>query len=783
MIRIYESDFQPLEERQVSKLDIKEILQSVDSIKPKTKYLADRDKPLPEYSGLSANELHHIFDVMIKSRRILIEEKLLTRRGECYFFIGSSGKELVDACTGYFLRPNDPYFGYYRNKTFDIYRGIDIHQKMLEAIGDPRSSSTAGMMQHAHSAHLKESILPQASPTGSHALEAAGTGDAITNQSPISKISRFPGGRWPHDAITYCCIGEGSSSEAEFARAVFYSVFNKSRNIFAIYNCGWAISVSVEEQFPDGDPTTPFEGFKRFGLRIDHFDGTEIKETLQHLKKNVEYCRKGDGPVLSEIRIVREESHSGSDDQSFYMSIEEQKWHYTNDPILKTARLLIEDGILTADQVKDIYAKYDEEVSRISAEVVADRKLKTKEHILKLVNSYDFDRAKKRWKTIVDSYHGDRKADYKKYQEIGARRTADLPEEQGSMTMRMAINNALFDIFTLTTDAIIFGEDVADFSGKMKHNLEQQKKLKGKGGVFLVTQGMQRAFGEKRVFNTPLDEAGILGRAVGHSYQGRLAMPEIQFLDYMSPAYQQLKDRIATLYQRSGGEEHADIVVRCTYGGYKQGAGSFWHSEANLGTFMNFPGLHIVIPSNSEDAVGLLRTAVSCGDPVLFCEPVALYNRREWDGVKIERPYPALDFMLPFGKAKIYNEENSDLAIISYGITLPMSLRAAELLAEKGIKAKVVDLRTVKPLDIDTIRKVATECGRVLIISEDRFFGGAGPTISAAITSSDAIGYLDAPVGMITAIEARVAYGPDGDRACLPQIEEIIAEAEKVMAY
>jgi 2-oxoisovalerate dehydrogenase E1 component len=390
-------------------LDIKEILQKVDEFTTAGDYIADRDKPLADYAGLSANELAHIFDIMIKSRRILLEEKLLTRRGECYFFIGSSGKELVDACAAHLLRPNDPFFGYYRNKTFDIYRGIGIRQKMLEAIGDPRSTSTAGMLQHAHASHPKESIMPQASPTGSHALEAAGVGSAIVNPTPISDISRYPGGRWPQDAITYCGIGEGSTSEAEFARAVFYSVFDKTRNIFAIYNCGWAISVAVEEQFPDGDPTSPFEGYKRFGLRIDHFDGTEVKETLRHLKDDIEYARSGKGPVLIEIRIVREESHSGSDDQSFYMAIEEQKWHYTNDPILKTAKVLVEDGVLTPEQIKDIYAKYDEEVSRIAGEVVADRKLKDKEHVLKLVSSYDFEKAKDRWNRIIENDDGDQR--------------------------------------------------------------------------------------------------------------------------------------------------------------------------------------------------------------------------------------------------------------------------------------------------------------------------------------------------------------------------------------
>lgn len=764
-------------------MDIKEILQQVETYDKVGKYITDRDKPLKDYAGLSAKDLEWIFDTMIKSRRILIEEKLLTRRGECYFFIGSSGKELLDACTGFLLRQDDPFFGYYRNMTIDLTRGIDIRQKMLEAIGDPRSSSTGGMIQHHHAAHAKESILPQASPTGAHALEAAGLGEAIKNPTPISQQARYPGGRWPKDAVVYTAIGEGSTSEAEFARAVFYSVFDKTRNIFSIYNCGWAISVSVEEQFPDGDPTSPFEGYQRFGLKIDHFDGTEIKEVLKHQKENIEYARSGKGPVLSNIRVVREESHSGSDDQSFYMALAEQKWHYTNDPILKAAKVLIEDGVLTADQIKGMYEKYDAEVSKISAEVVADRQHKTRDFVLSLVTDYTYDKAKARWQKYVNAYKGDRKKEYKKYHEMGARPSPELPETLGPMTLRRAINYALFDTFLITPDVILFGEDVADFSGKMKFNTEEQKILKGKGGVFLVSQGLQRAFGIHRVFNTPLDEAGILGKASGHAYQGRKALPEVQFIDYMSPAYQHLKDRICTLHQRSKKQEHADMVIRCSYGGYKQGAGSFWHSEANLGTFLNIPGLHVVCPSNAEDAVGLFRTAVGCTDPVLFCEAVALYNRRDWDGIVIERPYPALDFTIPFGQAKVYRDQDSDLAIISYGITLPMCLKAAELLAEKGINARVIDLRTLKPIDEESIRQAAKDCGRVLIVSEDRFPGGAGPTISAVITTSDAMGYFDAPIGMITPPDARIAYGPDGDRACLPQLDQIMAEAERLVKW
>ena len=307
-------------------------------------------------------------------------------------------------------------------------------------------------------------------------------------------------------------------------------------------------------------------------------------------------------------------------------------------------------------------------------------------------------------------------------------------------------------------------------------------KLKGKGGVFLVTKNLQRAFGLDRVFNTALDEAGILGRAVGHSYQGRVPFPEIQFIDYISPGYQQLKDRIATTYQRSNARVKTPMVIRVSYGGYKQGAGAMWHSEANLGTFINIPGLHVVIPSNAADAAGLLRTAYVCGDPVLYCEAVALYNRRDWDGYNIMAKYPPIAHLIPFGKAEVHNPGATDMAIISYGITLPMSLKVAGLLKEKEINARVIDLRTVKPIDWETIDTAVKDCSKVMIVSEDRFHGGVGPTISAYI-ASQLFEYLDSPIRLITAQDARVAYGPDGDEICLPQQSRVLEVALELAGY
>ncbi len=721
---------------------------------------------------------------MVLARRIELEEKTLLRKGISKFFIGCGGKELIDVVAAQALRPDDPFLGYYRNKAFDLYRGVSIKEKILETTGDPRSAATGGMLQQSHSSYPELAILPQASPTGSHAMEAAGLGDAIKNQTPINgDISGLPGGRFKKDAVTLCSIGEGATSSTEFGRAVFYATFNKTANIFAIYNCGWAIATSVKEQFPDGNPTSCYIGMQKYGLLIEDFDGTDIKESIVKFKAMLEHCRAGHGPAIANINVVRLESHSGSDDQSHYMAPQEQQYHIENDPLRKVARAFIDDGLFTADELVELFDNIDNEVKKVSAEVTADIRPKTTSDIMNKIFSYNQETAQTRWNKLIRDKSALRAEKYKDYHKKGYFSTAALPENQPPMMMRKAINYALFDIFLLSDDALIFGEDVADFPREMfDKGAEITEKLKGKGGVFLVTQNLQRAFGTERVFNTPLDEAGILGRAVGHSYQGRVPFPEIQFIDYISPGYQQLKDRIATSYQRSNARVNLPMVIRTSYGGYKQGAGAMWHSEANLGAFINIPGLHLAVPSNAADAAGLMRTAFVCGDPVLFCEAVALYNRRDWEGYNILAQYPPLEHLVPFGKARVYNEQAKDLAVISYGITLPMALKAADLLLENEINARVIDLRTVKPIDWPCLDKAVKDCSRVMIVSEDRFHGGVGPTIAAYI-SNNLFDYLDAPIRLLTARDCRVAYGLDGDAICLPQTGDLVKAARDLAVY
>jgi 2-oxoisovalerate dehydrogenase E1 component len=755
-------------------------------IKDWIRQLSFAKKPTPslaEYGGLDKDTLYKMYYTMVLARRVEKEEKTLLRKGYCKFFIGCGGKELIDVVAAQALRPDDPHVGYYRNKAFDLYRGVTPRQKLLEAVGDVRSESNGGMLQPGHSSYPKQAILPQASPTGSHAIEAAGLGDAIKNPSPITGDGGFPGGRFKKDAIVNCAIGEGATSSPEFGRAVFYTVFGKTPNIFAIYNCGWAIATSVKEQFPDGNPTACYLGMKNYGLLIENFDGTNIKESIRKYREMAEYVRTGKGPALANIKVVRMESHSGSDDQAHYMEEAEQKYHIENDPLRTTARAFIEDGLFTPDELAAIFDEIDASIKKLSAEVVADIQLKTAPDVLNKVYAYNRDSSEEKWKRLVAERGARRRQLYHDFHQRGFFDSPDLPENQPPMMLRRAINYSLFDLFILSQDTILFGEDVADFPKETFAKGEAIiDKLKGKGGVFLVSQNLQRAFGPDRVFNTPLDEAGILGRAIGHSYQGRIPFPEIQFIDYMSPGYQQLKDRIATVYQRSNAQYHLPMVIRTSYGGYKQGAGAMWHSEANLGAFINIPGLHVVIPSNAGDAAALLRTAFICGGPVLFCEAVALYNRRDWEGYNILSKYPPIEQLAPFGKAKIYNDSARDITIISYGITLPMSLRAAQILSDKGINCRVIDLRTVKPIDWETISAAVKECGKALIVSEDRFYGGVGPTLAAYI-SDNLFDYLDAPVRLLHAQDCRVAYGLDGDAICLPQTDNVVSAALDLAGY
>ena len=715
----------------------------------------DRRRPaLPYHRRLAVADLFEMFRTMFVSRLLDDREFMLQKQMQAWFSIFGAGKEAAQAAAGKALRPTDPLWGYYRDRAISLQRGVTPVEMLMQAVAADADPASSGRQMPAHFGHAEKAVIIQGSPVGFQCIPSVGLAEAI------AKTTQLLGkGKYPADAVVYTSLGDATTAEGEFYEAMRAAILSRAPVIVHIQDDGFGISVPLEEQVPGEDVLALFRGWPE--LAIWDVDGTEVRESYDAFVEAATHCRARRGPAVVRTRTLRLMSHSSTDDMKKYRVPADISRDFERDPIPKFARQLVAHGLATRSELREVVEGARGEVEAATAEVLKLKKTDPK-RFLEEINAYEPKNSKERW--------------------AKASAGRESPHAGKWIPLADAMRFCLHELMEIEPRIVMWGEDIADLS---RRTLERHPELKGKGGVFGITEGLQRKFGSDRVSNSPIAEATIVGRAVGWSIQGFLPVVEVQFRDYLNPAWQQLVDQAATLRWRSGARFSCPMVIRMSYGGYLGGAGSMWHSESANGPLLHHPGLRVCVPGNARDAVALLRAAAFCDDVVLYMEPKALYRRNDEafglpKGEYMEQPYPASDVVAWPGTAVTYGK-GKDIAIVTYGNTAPLSMRAMHELAKEGVRARVVDLRWLSPLDEKSIRAAADDCGKVLVVDEDRRVCGAGAAIADVIyRDRDLRKRVD--VERVAALDCRVSYGPVGERAVIPQVEDILAGARALLS-
>lgn len=670
---------------------------------------------------------------MYLSRSLDDREVLLKRQNKIFFQVSAAGHEAIQVAAGLVARPGyDWFFPYYRDRALALALGMTAEDMLLQAVGAAKDPSSGGRQMPSHWSSQSLHIVTGSSPTGTQFLHAVGCAQA----------ARYRRNR--QDELTLVTSGEGATSEGEFWEAINAATLERLPVLFLVEDNGYAISVPVERQTPGGNISRLLEGFP--GLLRLEADGTDYIESYRALQQAAEYCRAGHGPALVHASVVRPYSHSLSDDERSYKPQKERESEAMRDPLTRFPDLLANNGWASRSELDAIRLEIDREVASLSERVLREASPE-RSSVLRYLYSEDFD-PQSRALEVEPSFTGDPR------------------------TMIDSINQTLAEEMRRDERVIVFGEDVADCSRE-----EYLSQVKGKGGVFKATMGLQREFGSSRCFNAPIAEAAIIGRSVGLAVRGLKPVPEIQFFDYVWPAMMQLRDEVATFRWRSNNGFSCPMVVRIPIGGYLTG-GSIYHSQCGEVSFTHIPGLRVVFPSNALDACGLLRTAIRSDDPVLFLEHKKLY-REPYN----RSPHPGLDYTIPFGKAKIV-KPGEHLTVITYGALVQKSLQAALQLEAKyrGSTVEVIDLRSLSPFDWGAIETSVKKTSRVLIAYEDVLSWGYGAEIAARI-ADELFTFLDAPVGRVAALDTWVAYNPQLEDEILPQVDDLVREGERLLSF
>jgi 2-oxoisovalerate dehydrogenase E1 component len=727
--------------------------------KTQPKSAAVQAETTDKYEGLSAQQLIEIYRLMYLSRKLDDREILLKRQQKIYFQISGAGHEALLVAAGIAMKPSyDWFYPYYRDRALCLALGMTPYEQLLEAVGAADDPNSGGRQMPSHWGHKKLNIVTQSSPTGTQFLQAVGCAEAGRYFSRNPKAAEKANGDYRQfkdvafqgDEVVYVSCGDGTTSEGEFWESLNTASNLKLPVLYVIEDNEYAISVPVEVGTAGGNISKLVQGFPSF--HFAEIDGTDPLVCYAAFKKAVDYIRSGQGPAFVHGHVIRPYSHSLSDDEKLYRPDSERQQEVERDPITRFQLFLVREGILDEKGIDELEKDVEAEIQDASDRAVAAA-LPEPGSYVKFVYSPDLDPTSSAFQT--EAVH-------------------PAPSEKAAdKTMADLINACLKDEMKRDPRIVMFGEDVADCS---REEYLTSKQVKGKGGVFKLTAGLQCDFGSERVFNSPLAEANIVGRAVGMATRGLKPVVEIQFFDYIWPAMQQLRNELPLMRWRSNDAFSSPAVVRVAIGGYLTG-GSIYHSQCGESIFTHTPGMRVVFPSNALDASGLLRTAIRCDDPVLFLEHKRLY--RETYG---RAPYPGPDYMVPFGKAKIVRPGH-DLTVVTYGAVVPRALQAAQRLErENGASVELIDLRTLNPYDWEAIATSVSKTSRVLVAHEDMLSWGYGAEIAARI-ADELFDHLDAPVKRVAAKDTFVAYQPILEDEILPQAEDLYQAMAQLANY